>query len=131
MTLAPTSTSPAMQCRHFRFNHPNHPPCLIVSNGVTGAAVIRRLMQILPKTHETIARNITTDITAKNGPIDPDDDDDGEDKLLDAATWLLLPVPAPCGGDEIADSIIKSLQLSKKQQLPIQGHLYIVNKESE
>lgn len=105
----PTSTSPpaANARRHRRLTHPRHLPPLMLSNGVAGG---RRLQHSLPETHERTARTVTTDITAKNGPIEP------EPALLDTA-GTAPPVCCCCPGNNGVAVAISFLFLELKQNI--------------
>lgn len=102
-----------MQPPHLSFNRPNQPPCFIVSNGViatTAVPFVRRRTQILPTAQETTARKVRTEMTAKNGPRDPDD----EDEVVLLPAWLLVVSPWS-GNDEIEDAIVIG-KLSKRNE---------------
>ncbi|KAK3040889.1 hypothetical protein RJ639_027884 [Escallonia herrerae] len=66
---SPNSASPAAMRRpNLSFTQPQQSLSLTLSSGDAA-----RLLQILPITQEMIARTVSTDMTAKNGPIDPDE----------------------------------------------------------
>lgn len=87
ITLAPTSTWPRLTMLRWwpllLFSHPKQPLLLNISNGLIVLVDVlvlvllltasRSRVQILPSTHEIIARTVRTDMTAKKGPIDPEE----------------------------------------------------------